>query len=63
MWLEGVLSSTVQSHPSSVRDVGILDVWLARTPHPCPPKLDLMPTIRGYPHGFGWVRTRLPYQT
>ena len=27
-----------------------------------PTKLDLMPAMRGYPHGFGWVRTHLPYQ-
>jgi hypothetical protein len=26
-------------------------------------KLDLMPAMQGYPHSFGWVRTRLPYQT
>jgi hypothetical protein len=27
-----------------------------------PTKLDLMPTMQGYPHGIGWVRTELPYQ-
>ena len=25
-----------------------------------PTELDLMPAIRGYSGGFGWVRTRLP---
>jgi hypothetical protein len=25
-------------------------------------KLDLMPAVEGYPYGFGWVRTELPYQ-
>ena len=28
-----------------------------------PTELDLMPAMRDYPHSFGWVRTRLPYQT
>jgi hypothetical protein len=27
-----------------------------------PTKLGLMPTTRGYPGSFGWVRTSLPYQ-
>jgi hypothetical protein len=27
-----------------------------------PTKLVLMPAMRGYPPGFGWVRTHLPYQ-
>jgi hypothetical protein len=28
-----------------------------------PTELDLMPTVQGYLRRFGWVRTRLPYQT
>ena len=28
-----------------------------------PPERDLMPATKGYPDRFGWVRTRLPYQT
>jgi hypothetical protein len=27
-----------------------------------PTKLALMPAMRGYPYGIGWVRTHLPYQ-
>jgi hypothetical protein len=39
--------------------------WVYGSPAPLarvPTKLDLLPTIRGYPDGFGWVRTELPYQ-
>jgi len=35
---------------------------LTLTTRPCPPKLVLMPFVRGYPHAFGWVRTHLLYQ-
>jgi hypothetical protein len=39
--------------------------WGCGSPAPLarvPAKLDLMPAVRGYPHSFGRVRTRLPYQ-
>ena len=39
--------------------------WVYGSPAPLarvPPKLDLMPAMRGYPYGFGEVRTELPYQ-
>jgi hypothetical protein len=40
--------------------------WVYGSPSPLarvPPKLDLMPVMQGYPHDFGEVRTRWPYQT
>jgi hypothetical protein len=40
--------------------------WVYGSPSPLarvPPKLDLMPAVRGYPHSIVEVRTRLPYQT
>jgi hypothetical protein len=39
--------------------------WEYGSPAPLarvPTKLDLMPAMQGYPQGFGWVRTSLPYQ-
>ena len=39
--------------------------WAYGSPSPLarvPTKLDLMPALRGYPEGIGWVRTELPYQ-
>jgi hypothetical protein len=38
--------------------------WMYGSPAPLarvPPKLDLMPILRGYPQDFGEVRTHVPY--
>jgi hypothetical protein len=32
----GCLGFDILSHHSRVRDVGLLGVWLSRTPRPCP---------------------------
>ena len=63
--VDGYRVSRVRQFSLTIAASVTLASWEYGSPAPLarvPTKLDLMPAMRGYPHGFGWVRTELPYQ-